>query len=86
MAFVLAGDPLVTPMGVAVAGDGTVYVVDHDGFAPDRATVLRIKDAVASALRRTFGPGSRRERRSPPTIACWPYQRWTSTGAPPRCC
>ena len=54
---VLTGDPLVTPMGVAVAGDGTVYVVDHDGFAPDRATVLRIKDAVATRIAENFRAG-----------------------------
>mgnify|MGYP000852449411 FL=1 len=56
-AAVLTGDPLVTPMGVAIAGDGTVYVVDHDGFAPDRATVLRIKDAVATRIAENFRAG-----------------------------
>lgn len=54
---VLTGGPLVTPMGVAVAGDGTVYVVDHDGFAPDRAAVLRIKDAAATRIAENFRAG-----------------------------
>ena len=54
---ILTGDPLVTPMGVAVAGDSTVYVVDHDGFAPDRATVLRIKDAAATRIAENFRAG-----------------------------
>lgn len=56
-AAVLTGDPLVTPMGVAIAADGTVYVVDHDGFAPDRAAVLRIKDAVATRIAENFRAG-----------------------------
>ena len=51
------GAPLVAPMGVAIAGDGTLYVVDHDGFAPGRAAVMRIAEGVATPIAENFRAG-----------------------------
>jgi hypothetical protein len=42
---------------VAITGDGTVYVVDQNGFAPGRASVLRIADGSVTPIAENFRAG-----------------------------
>jgi DNA-binding beta-propeller fold protein YncE len=56
-ASVAQGAPLVNPMGVAIADDGTVYVVDHDASGQDSASVFRIKGGQVETIANHFRAG-----------------------------
>ncbi len=51
------GTPFVSPMGIAITQDGTLYVVDHDGAGNDQATVVRIADGTPTIIVRDFRAG-----------------------------
>lgn len=51
------GAPLVAPMGVAIASDGALYVVDHDGYAPGRASVFRVANNTVTPIAENFRAG-----------------------------
>jgi DNA-binding beta-propeller fold protein YncE len=55
---VAKGAPLVEPMGVAIANDGTVYVVDAAASGNGLGSVFRIRDGVVESIADYFRAGA----------------------------
>jgi DNA-binding beta-propeller fold protein YncE len=48
--IIAQGAPLITPSGVTVASDGTIYVLDRLGSGDGMGAVLRIKDGAVDKI------------------------------------